>query len=83
MSNLCDEASERDVAVETIEELFESTRRKKEQFHVFYNLPDANYRDIEVWKRYAEKVEEVYEGEEVQDMAVVDLAYRAIVPCGD
>ena len=43
----------------------------------------ANSKDLSVWKRYVEKVEEVYEGEERQSMNVANLAFRAIMTCGE
>ena len=83
LSNVCDEATERDNAAAVIEELFESTRKKKELLNVFESLLDANSGDLEVWKRYVEKVEEIFEGEEGKAMAVINIAFRAIVSCGD
>ena len=83
MSNSCNEAADREAAEEAIEDLFESTRQKKEQFEEFEDMLVANSKDLSVWKRYVEKVEEVYEGEEMQSMAVANLAFRAIMSCGE
>ena len=83
MSNLCETSTERDTAVETIEELFEATNNKKEQFQEFEDLLAADGKDLSVWKAYVEKVKQIYEGEEGEAGAVVNLACRASVPCGE
>ena len=83
MSNLCETVTERDVAVETIEELFNNTNKKKEKFEEFEELLAVDSRNLDEWKRYVDKLEEVYEYEEGQALSVTSLALRASVQCGE
>ena len=82
-SNSCKEAADREVAEDAIEEMFKTTSQKKEQYEVFENLLATKSEDLTVWKSYVEKVEEVYKGQEGQAMAVANLAFRAIMSCGE
>ena len=82
-SNSCKEAADREVAEDTIEDMFNTTSQKKEQYEVFENLLATKSEDLTVWKSYVEKVEEVYKGQEGQAMAVANLAFRAIMSCGE
>ena len=86
MSNLCETVKEKDVAVETIKKLFETTNKKKEQFQEFEDLIAVDSRNLSVWKRYVEKLEEVWEHEDEEDeeglaIAVTNLAFRAREQC--